>query len=129
VTTTASSAPAVKRSIRILEPIRQDGQGAIRITKGNVVEDYKVQTFEAYAGNATGVTLTKKDGTTYDICLSTDPSETTCSCPGATYHKKGGACKHILVLQLLARMERLPLPRPQEGEDSDLVEADCLVGC
>jgi hypothetical protein len=122
--------PPVNRSLKVLTPIQADGTGVIRITAGKVVEEYAVQTFPAYDGAATGVTLTKTDGTTYNLCLAPTADDTTCDCPGFTYHRQSKFCKHLAALGVLTARGELPLPIPETAEEeTDWLAVYELAGC
>jgi len=127
---TIRTKPVVKRTYCILSPVQADGTGSIRITCGKCVEVYAVQTFPAFDGTATGACLTKTDGTVYDVCLSQDKTETTCSYPGHSYHKEAKPCKHIDCLADMASKGKLPLPiSATEEEELDWLSPYELAGC
>jgi len=120
----------VKRTYKILQPVQADGTGSIRITCGKVFEVYDLTVYPAYDGTATGVYLTKTDGTRYEACLSADRENKSCSCPGHTYHREGKPCKHIDCLADMARKGNLPLPIiPTEEAEMDWLDAYELVAC
>jgi hypothetical protein len=112
----------VKRTYRVLSPIQADGTGSIRIRCGKVVEVYDLTVFPAYDGTATGVCLTKIDGTRYEACLSSDPTERNCSCPGHQYHRQGKPCKHLDCLADMQAKGNLPLPILTADATSDYPE-------
>jgi hypothetical protein len=118
---TAARKP-VSRSYRILSPIQADGTGSIQIRCGKVVEAYDLTVYPAYDGTATGVCLTKADGTRYEACLSAEPTERNCSCKGHTYHKEGKDCKHLGALTDMRAKDNLPLPILTADATSDYPE-------
>ncbi len=116
---TKTKKPTV-RTYKILSPIQADGTGSIRITCGKCVEEYAVTTFPAYDGTATGVSLTKNDGKTYNVALGTLRS-TACECLGYLRHSH---CKHIDCLSAMQAKGKLPLPiTATEEEGLDWLDA------
>jgi hypothetical protein len=115
---------AVQRSVCVTSPIQADGSGAIRITVGQVVEEYQVQTYLAYS-DALGVSLTKNDGDVYNVCLgSHDETNNICTCKGYARHSH---CKHFDALSTLNNLGRLPLPIPEWSEE-EMAENLALAG-
>jgi hypothetical protein len=128
MTKSTTSRRPVQRSLAVLQPIQADGTGTIRITCDRVIETYQVQTFAAYDGAATGVSLTKTDGTRYDVAIphmgpvgyAALPAGT-CDCKG---HTRWSHCKHLDALLVLANRGQLPVPIPE----CDAVEASEAAG-
>ncbi len=99
------------RRLRRLSPVQADGSGRIRITVAGDAEDYDLQTFAAYGGSATGVTLTKtSDGKVRHVMLVDSLEECTCDCEYGTYCSDVKPCKHITALRAMAHKGWLPLP-------------------